>query len=186
MVGVSPAGVVPFTPEEPEDPRNTRLGIVRAGVVPFTPEEATDPRNTRLGIPPAAAVPFKPQADEPAEPPTIMSAPAETVILPARKERPITGVRLITADGVFEAGTGQSTIGRGVQAAIRIPDKQISRIHALIDVTPLSVTVEDQESVNGTKVNGTRIEGRQVLAEGDVVMLGDIELRVDFIRLGGN
>ena len=55
----------------------------------------------------------------------------------------------------------------------------------MLIVSPDRVTLEDQKSINGTTVNGERISGERVLAEGDLVSFGTIDLRVDFVRLGG-
>jgi predicted component of type VI protein secretion system len=45
-------------------------------------------------------------------------------------------------------------------------------------VGPADVWIEDLGSRNGTFVNGTRIEARTKLADGDMIRVGSLELRV--------
>ena len=71
---------------------------------------------------------------------------------------------------------GSVTIGRATDNDIVIPDVLASRYHATLTLTPLGTEIRDT-SVNGTFVNGTRI-GSAILAEGDVVTVGNIDLVV--------
>jgi pSer/pThr/pTyr-binding forkhead associated (FHA) protein len=41
---------------------------------------------------------------------------------------------------------------------------------------PTGWTLRDIGSTNGTKLNGVRVEGEQLLANGDVIMLGAIKV----------
>jgi hypothetical protein len=66
---------------------------------------------------------------------------------------------------------GSNVLGRGTDAAIRLPDTGVSRKHADVQLEGGTVTVEDLGSTNGTLVNGRRI-GRQDLADGDVIRIG--------------
>jgi pSer/pThr/pTyr-binding forkhead associated (FHA) protein len=167
-------------------PANVTRVIPRAALAAMFKLDEPAPQpvlpNTAIGITPAAAV-FTPP-DE-----TTVTAPinvAETVVMQPSATRPIRGVRLSGNIGDFEAPIGRSVLGRGQQAAIRILDKQISREHAAIVVAADRVTIEDLKSVNGTKVNGAKIDAVHVLAEGDLLTFGSIELRMDFLRLGGD
>jgi ABC-type multidrug transport system ATPase subunit len=72
---------------------------------------------------------------------------------------------------------GSVTIGRANDNDIVIPDVLASRHHATLILTPLGTEIRDR-SVNGTFVNGTRV-GSAILAEGDVVTIGNIDLVVD-------
>ena len=93
-------------------------------------------------------------------------------------------MRLSGADGVFEAPLGVSVIGRGSKSTVRIDSAKISRVHAMVNASREHVTIEDQGSANGTAVNGVRIKGRHALADGDLLSLGSIELRVAFHSAG--
>ncbi len=49
------------------------------------------------------------------------------------------------------------TIGRDPICALVIPDRQVSRIHARLSVTPEGILLEDLGSKNGTFSNGELI-----------------------------
>jgi len=66
---------------------------------------------------------------------------------------------------------GESVIGRGTAASIRLGDDGISRKHARIVVDDKSVRIEDLGSANGTLVNGTLIQA-SALKDGDKIQLG--------------
>jgi hypothetical protein len=179
-----------FTPPPDPDEMPTQAPKTLIGIPLASPMPPIDPApsNTIVGLPTGAA----PPAFAAAIPPTVeLSAagasfvPKETVILQAPADRPINSVRLTGISGVFEAALGQSVIGRGTKATVRIDSVEVSRVHAVLTVSPDRVTIADQKSSNGTIVNGVRITGEQVLAEGDLVSFGTIDLRVDFVRLGG-
>lgn len=64
-----------------------------------------------------------------------------------------------------------ATIGRGQDCSISIPDNNMSRKHARIDVVAGLVVITDLKSSNGSFVNGTKVERRE-LAMGDEVRCG--------------
>lgn len=69
---------------------------------------------------------------------------------------------------------GTATIGRATDNDIVISDVLASRHHATLIPTPLGVQIQDR-SINGTFVNGVRV-GSAILAEGDVVTIGNLDL----------
>lgn len=69
-------------------------------------------------------------------------------------------------------------IGRADECDVRPLSEEVSRRHCAIHVDGVRVWAEDLKSRNGTYVNGTRIEGRAELADGDMVRIGCLELRV--------
>jgi len=71
--------------------------------------------------------------------------------------------------------SGAVTIGRGTENDIVIQDVLASRHHAYLVQTPLGTEIRDAPSANGTFVNGVRV-GSAVLAEGDVVTVGNVDL----------
>ncbi len=101
-------------------------------------------------------------------------------------ERRIVRVRFSGSTGVFEAPLGRCVIGRAGNATIRIDSKKVSRVHAVVSTTPTAVTLEDQQSANGTTVNGTLTAGPRRLLEGDRVSFSDLEFCVSFVRMDGN
>lgn len=89
---------------------------------------------------------------------------------------PPSGPRLVSGDGRQYAITmGSTTIGRGEQAQIRLPDVGISRVHVRIDFDGGQVIVTDLGSTNGTLVNGQRIS-TIALQPGDMIQLGTTSL----------
>ena len=79
----------------------------------------------------------------------------------------------------FELGTAPITIGRSEENTIALPaDEFASARHARIEPLRDGVWIVDLGSTNGTSVNGRRIDGRERLSEGDVIRIGDTELRI--------
>jgi pSer/pThr/pTyr-binding forkhead associated (FHA) protein len=64
------------------------------------------------------------------------------------------------------------TIGRAPSATLVIPDSQVSRVHARIDVWDGAPSIRDLDSRNGTLVNARPIEGATVLRDGDEIDIG--------------
>lgn len=72
--------------------------------------------------------------------------------------------------------TERVTIGRQSGCSIVIRDTNVSREHVVLRRRPNGWTLRDLGSTNGTKLNGVRIDGEQMLANGDVIMLGSIKV----------
>lgn len=64
-----------------------------------------------------------------------------------------------------------AAIGRGVDAAVRIDDTWLSRVHCEIDYEKGTLVVRDLDSRNGTLVNGEPIR-RVELSPGDTLTIG--------------
>lgn len=79
------------------------------------------------------------------------------------------------------------TLGVGANADSKIPDNRteykVSRMHAKIGSDGTSFTIEDNKSLNGTKLNGKLLEPHKVeaIVNGDVISLADIELKVSIV-----
>jgi len=77
-------------------------------------------------------------------------------------------------------------IGRKVERVqVWIDDRSISREHCRIDLDGLRAFVTDLDSTNHTFVNEVRIDGSTELAHGDMLRVGDINLRY-FARGGAD
>ena len=74
---------------------------------------------------------------------------------------------------------GNLGIGRGAENHIDLVDPRVSRRHARVVRADDGIQVEDLGSTNGTRVNGTRIDRPARLSAGDVIRIGDTELRVE-------
>lgn len=62
-------------------------------------------------------------------------------------------------------------IGRDNSCEIVISDRQVSRRHARLSITPEGVLLEDLGSKNGTHRNGERVEEPVILIDGDSVQV---------------
>jgi pSer/pThr/pTyr-binding forkhead associated (FHA) protein len=74
------------------------------------------------------------------------------------------------------------TIGRAPSATLVVPDAQVSRLHARIDLTDGQLSVRDLDSRNGTLVNARPIDGPVGLQDGDEIDVGTT--RVVFCGVG--
>ena len=124
---------------------------------------------------------------------TDMRLPQESFVLQpaivggARAEAPLRAGRLVVVhSGVLEEGeeyeleAAPLTIGRGGQNDVSIEgDEFASARHVRIEAHRDGVWVHDLGSTNGTHVNGVRIDRPRKLVEGDVVRVGETELRFD-------
>ncbi len=71
----------------------------------------------------------------------------------------------------------RSVLGRAPHAAIRLPDREVSKEHAVVERADGRFHVRDLGSANGTFVNGRRVRGALPLAHGDEVRVGTTRLR---------
>jgi pSer/pThr/pTyr-binding forkhead associated (FHA) protein len=106
---------------------------------------------------------------------------AETTFVAPRPKRKIRGVRLVGSSSTAKLGIGAFTIGRAQTADVCVDDRQVSRAHATIAISETAVTLEDLQTVNGTILNGREVRAREPLQDGDVVLLGATEFRVELI-----
>ncbi len=88
------------------------------------------------------------------------------------RERASEGALLILRE---EGATREWSLGKGLyigrdeSCEVCIPDRQVSRRHALIELTPDGFAIEDLGSKNGTWVNGTPVGEPTLLADGDEI-----------------
>ena len=80
----------------------------------------------------------------------------------------------------FELDTAPLTVGRGSPNDVKLDaDEFASSKHARIEPRRDGVWVEDIGSTNGTYVNGVRIDRPRRLAPGDIVRVGETDLRFE-------
>jgi hypothetical protein len=80
----------------------------------------------------------------------------------------------------FPIDSAPVTVGRGGQNDLVLDgDEFASARHARIEARGDGVWVQDLDSTNGTYVNGARVAGAQRLDAGDVVRVGETDLRVE-------
>jgi len=81
---------------------------------------------------------------------------------------------------VFPVDSAPVTIGRGGQNDLVIDgDEFASARHARIEARGDGVWVQDLDSTNGTFVNGARVVGAERMSPGDVLRVGETDLRVE-------
>lgn len=71
---------------------------------------------------------------------------------------------------------GHTRIGRDTRNAVVLDSAKVSRRHADIETTGNAAVLLDLGSSNGTRVNGRTVR-RQMLQNGDLIALGDVQLR---------
>lgn len=146
---------------------------------------------------PPATVAAEPRPDLPAPDP--VEPPAPAVMEPARPNSALEGVsgtQVISAADARDAGLTRetmtlvvgttrtrltkrvSTMGRSRDCDVVVPDANASRTHAEIRHIGLDYYLVDMGSTNGTEVNG-QIVKRHALADGDVIVVGTTEIRVE-------
>jgi len=74
---------------------------------------------------------------------------------------------------------GGLSIGRSAEADVRIDDRYASGVHARIFSRDGRTYIEDMNSTNGTHLNDATLSGEAELIDGDVVRIGDTELRYE-------
>jgi hypothetical protein len=118
-------------------------------------------------------------------------APQESIVIPAAEARqlrgrvsPPTRSLVVLASPVLQAGSiltlaDATRLGRGAENAVRLDgDDFVSGRHALIEPRVDGLWIEDAGSTNGTFVNGARVTTARLLRPGDVVRIGQTDLRV--------
>ena len=129
---------------------------------------------------PPAPMPYAPQAAPypapPPPPPTVSypAAPAATVIQGGWR---LTVVQGADAGQSYALGV-QARLGRNPDSEVRLNDPQASRYHALIQRQQNAYLIIDQGSGNGTYVNGQLINRPTPLASGDVITIGNTQIKV--------
>ena len=71
------------------------------------------------------------------------------------------------------------SVGRGLEADVRIFDPRVSALHATVEVAAeAGTTITDLSSANGTFINEEQVSGGRHLLPGDVVRVGATEFEV--------
>jgi hypothetical protein len=80
----------------------------------------------------------------------------------------------------FPLNSAPLTVGRGGQNDLVLTgDEFASARHARIEVRGDGVWIQDLDSTNGTYVNGSRVTGAERVTAGDIVRVGETDLRVE-------
>jgi hypothetical protein len=88
--------------------------------------------------------------------------------------------KVLTVGEEFDLDSSPLTVGRGTQNDVSIDgDEFASARHVRVEPRRDGVWVSDVGSTNGTYVNGVRIDRPRKLVQGDVVRVGETELRYE-------
>ena len=86
---------------------------------------------------------------------------------------------LIADDRRFVLSEGENIIGRDRSCNVWLDDPDVSRRHARIRIDSIKKTavIEDLDSTNGTSIGKSAIKKETVLADGDVIRFGPVQLK---------
>jgi pSer/pThr/pTyr-binding forkhead associated (FHA) protein len=79
----------------------------------------------------------------------------------------------------YELKAENTTVGRVEDNAFHIPEGSVSSHHCEIIVRGADVFVKDLNSTNGTFVNGKQVKTEAQLLHGQILRLGQVELRFE-------
>jgi pSer/pThr/pTyr-binding forkhead associated (FHA) protein len=123
-------------------------------------------------------LPAAPQESFVMAPAQVAQARAEAGIEPGRLV--VTRSHTVAVGTVVEAGPVPTTIGRADDNVVVLDgDDYASAHHARIESGLDGTWLIDLGSTNGTYLNAERVEGRRKLRSGDLVQVGDTELRFE-------
>jgi hypothetical protein len=190
--------------------RTNGLSLVASAVVALTTDE--DLRPGEFGI--SCRMADAPPADEAAPgdaaearpeapvPPAPAPAPPPPPARPYQPLEGVSGTQVISAADARSAGLTDetltlvvdatrhrlikrvSTLGRSRDCDIVLADPNASRVHAEVRHIGMDYFLVDMGSTNGTEVNGQVVK-RHALADGDTVVIGTTEMRVELRAAGG-
>lgn len=93
---------------------------------------------------------------------------------------------VVSARGTAKPAPGEvfpllplNSLGRGPTNSIILQDSFASNEHALLTMRGGQWWLEDRASSNGTLLNGYAIEGPVVVSSGDVIGVGQLELKLE-------
>ncbi len=116
--------------------------------------------------PPPSEVVAPPAIPRAAQPPVVPGAAPVLVVYYAGQTVPVTKDRFI--------------IGRGKHATdLRLADPNVSRQHAMVELTSEGAAIVDLESTNGVEFGGERVK-RRTIQHGDLYILCGHELRFEY------
>jgi chromosome segregation ATPase len=104
------------------------------------------------------------------------SAPASTVGPAGGVEYAAELIRINGEHNTTDPLAYRTHIGRALGCDLQIDSTSVSRHHALIIKSARKLIIEDLNSTNGVVVNGRKVS-RQILSDGDLLSIGDIQFR---------
>jgi hypothetical protein len=114
------------------------------------------------------------------------AAAREALVSPASlvRLRVVAGARNGLANQAFDLWSS-ATLGRAPDNTIVLPDASVSAHHAAVRQEQGQWWLEDLGSTNGTAVNDGWVRGPSPLYPGDVLHLGEVQLRLEIDDIRG-
>ena len=83
---------------------------------------------------------------------------------------------------VVETEANPIRIGKNASCELCLDDASVSRVHAVIELTPQGYRLSDRISVGGTFLNDQRVESSKpaMISSGAVLRFGNVSVRVVF------
>jgi pSer/pThr/pTyr-binding forkhead associated (FHA) protein len=78
-----------------------------------------------------------------------------------------------------ELTVDKTTIGRVDDNSFPIPEASVSSHHCEVSLRGSEVVIHDLNSTNGTFINGHQVTGEAVLKPGQILRLGQVEIRLE-------
>ncbi|MGO8946591.1 MAG: FHA domain-containing protein [Ktedonobacterales bacterium] len=104
-------------------------------------------------------------------------------ILPLKLTEPapliLTGLSPCVSGATWPIDQPVITVGRDQERQVSIPDESVSRLHAQIVRQQAGYFLSDLNSSNGTFLNGEVLRAPSLVAPGDIVRIGSVELQCD-------
>lgn len=94
------------------------------------------------------------------------------------QDDPIGNWTLVIAD--------ETLIGRADNCKVRLNDNSVSREQCRISVRNAGLVLTNLSNANITRLNGIKVSGEQLLHSGDIIKLGRVSLRIDYIQKLGS
>jgi len=94
--------------------------------------------------------------------------------------------RLIWAGGREGLGEGEHVLGRDPNLRLFLDAPGVSRRHAVIRIVGEQATLEDLGSKNGTFIANQQINTPRLLANGDVITIGSVDLTIAALQTWGS
>ncbi len=82
----------------------------------------------------------------------------------------------------YELKTDKITVGRVEDNSFQVSDPSVSSHHCEILLMGTEVVVRDLSSTNGTFINGKQVTGEAPIPAGQILRLGQVEIRVEGIE----
>src|SRR5580704_4737088 len=79
----------------------------------------------------------------------------------------------------YELKVEKTTVGRVEDNTFQIAQPSVSSHHCEVLLRGNEVVVKDLNSTNGTFINGQQVSGESVLKAGEVLRLGQVEIRLE-------